>query len=493
MRTACPILCAAAALAAQPALTVYNQNFAVVRDVVPLDLKPGSNGVRYEGATVYVEPDSVTLRDPSGKVSLGIVEQSYRADPISTTAPLAQYEGQTIEFIVRSGDRTEIVSGKIIRAGASLLTQTNFYQPYAPQPTQLTQPVLEIDGKLRFDLPGTPLFPALSAGSILKPSLDWTLHASAPAKLNAELAYITAGMSWEAAYNLVQASSGALEVTGWVSLQNRTGKTFENARVKLMAGDLNKIVRPDLLMQSGGGVAGGIVGGVPGGLPPSVTEKAFDQYHLYTLPSPVTLHDKETKQVEFLRSSAINSETIYVYDGQKIDRDRLRMMPAEAIRMDPMFGSQSTTKVWVMQEFENATANGLGVPLPRGRTRFYRRDSDGQFEFTGEDTIDHTPAGERVRVFTGAAFDVVGERRRTTHRIDHSRSTLEESFEIKGRNRKSQPVEVRGVEHMYRWNSWEIPISSLPYTKRDSDTVEFRLPLQPGEEKSVSYSVRYTW
>lgn len=276
-----------------------------------------------------------------------------------------------------------------------------------------------------------------------------------------------------------------------MSMENRTGKTFENAHIKLMAGDLNKIMRTDLIMRAGAG--GGVVGGIPGGVPPSVTEKAFDQYHLYTLPAAVTLHDKESKQVEFLRATNIKAETIYVYDGLKLDRERMRMMPAEAIRMDASFGAQSNTKVWVMREFDNSKANGLGMPLPKGRTRFYRRDSDAQMEFTGEDTIDHTAAGERIRVFTGAAFDLVGERRRTSNRIDHARATIDEAFEIKVRNRKTEPADVRVVEHLYRWNTWEIPISSIPYTKRDSDTIEFKLRLQPGEEKAISYSVRYTW
>lgn len=473
-----------AAAFAGPALTIYNQNFAVVRDVIPLDLKAGSNRVRYIGASDYLEPDSVTLRDPSGKLALRILEQSYRADPVSMSALLAHYDGRTIDFLVDTPEKTEIVSGRIISAGVPRPDKFG-------QPEQSRQPVIEVAGKLRFDLPGTPLFPALPSGFILKPSLDWIVYSAAPARLNAELAYITAGMNWQAAYNIVQTTTGRFEIVGWVSIENRAGKTFENARIKLMAGDLNKIMRPDLLRRQS--PVGALVGGVPGGLPPAVTEKSFDQYHLYTLPAAVTLHDKESKQIEFLRADNIQSDVIYVYDGLKLDRDRMRMMPAESIRMDPSFGLQSINKVWIMREFENTKANGLGIPLPKGRTRFYRRDSDAQMEFTGEDDIDHTPAGERVRVFTGAAFDLTGERRRTSHRIDHARSMLDETFEIKVRNRKAEPVEVHVVEHLYCWNTWEIPTSSLPFTKRDADTIEFRLPLQPGEEKIVTYAVHYTW
>ena len=173
-----------AAFAADPDLTIYNQNFAVVRDSVALELKPGANRVQYQGVTLYLEPDSVTLRDPAGKVSLQILEQSYRADPVSMGALLTRYEGQTIDFLARGPETTSIIRGKIVRAGSA--GQPVFHNPYAPHGAPPAQAIVEVDGKLRFELPGMPLFPSLSSGSILKPTLDWTLHASTSAKLTAE-------------------------------------------------------------------------------------------------------------------------------------------------------------------------------------------------------------------------------------------------------------------------------------------------------------------
>lgn len=475
----------AAAVFAEPALTIYNQNFAVVRDTVALDLKAGANHVQYTDATPYLEPDSVALRDPSGKLRLRILEQSYRANPVSTSALLAHYEGQTIDFLAGAPEKTEIVSGRIISAGESA------YPDRFSSSDQNRTPVIEVAGKLRLGLPGAPLFPALPAGFTLKPSLDWIVYSPAPARLNAELAYITAGMNWQAAYNIVQTGGDRLEMAGWVSIENHAGKSFERARITLMAGDLNKVMRPDLLARQFN--AGALVGGAPEGLAPSVTQKSFDQYHLYSLPMRVTLHDKESKQIEFLQAENIRSDVIYVYDGLRLDRDRMGRMPAESWRMDLSLGVQSTNKVWVMREFANTAANGLGIPLPKGRIRFYRRDSDAQLVFTGEDVIDHTPTGASLRVFTGAAFDITGERRRTSHRIDSARSMLDEAFEIKVWNRKTESVEVCVVEHLYRWNAWEIVTSSLPFVKRDADTIEFRLPLEPGQEKSLTYAVHYTW
>jgi hypothetical protein len=457
-------------LAADPALTIYNQDFAVIREIIPLDLLSGPTNVQFIGATAHLEPESVILRDPAGRRQLQILEQSYRADPVSTERLLALYEGKTIDFLVPNQNRVETVSGKIIRA---------------------SQPIIEVDGKLRFQLPGAPLFPRLVDGAILKPSLEWTIQSDRPGKLDAELAYVSGGITWDADYNIIAPSSGDdLDLIGWVTMANRSGKTFERASIKLMAGDVNKIRPREFSMSSG--AAGGVM--MQSRIPvPPVSEKTFDEYHLYTLQRPATLHDGETRQVEFVRAATVRSKTIYVYDGARIDRNRYQGWAFENIRNDSGYGTQSNPKVWVMREFVNSDANHLGMPLPKGRVRFYRRDTDGRLEFTGEDNIDHTPRDETIRTFTGAAFDLVGERRRTTFRIDNGRSMLDESFEIKVRNHKSEPAEVRVVEHLYRGTTWEIPISSTPFRKTDSQTAEFPIQLAPGEEKTVSYSAHYTW
>ncbi len=489
------ILLSSLATAADPALTVYNQNFAVIRETIPLKLKQGVNQVRFADATAQLEPESVMLRDPSGKFALQILEQNYRADPVSVERLLTLYEGKTVDFLVRNGDRTEIVTGKIVRSG-SLPAAMTVQQPYfgPQQPPSPAQPIVEVDGKLRFQLPGIPMFPALAGDTVLKPTLDWVIRSGQPGAFDAELCYVSGGFDWSADYNLVAPEKGDdLDLVGWVTIDNKSGKTFENARVKLMAGDVNKL-RPRGAGY-GVGMGGGVVGGIPGGIQaaPPITEKSFDDYHLYTLDRPATVHDRETKQVEFVRAAGIKAKVVYVYDGAKIDANRYQGWNWEGIRNDAGFGTQSNPKVWIMRELENTLANRLGMPLPAGRTRFYRRDSDGRLEFTGEDKIEHTPRGETLRVLTGAAFDLVGERRRLNFRMDHQRSTVEESFEIKVRNRKGTPVEVRVVEHLYRWFTWQITSNSTPYRKTDSRTIEFLVPLAPDEEKTVTYDVRYTW
>lgn len=481
-------------LDAAPALTVYNQNFAVVRESVPLDLKAGINSVQFSGTTAHLEPDSVILRDSTGRRQLRIMEQNFRADPVSQGLLLNYYEGKTIRFQIQRGEQVEIVSGKIIRSGYVPHTAAfnRYGQPYAAAQTAYAsyagagQPIIEVNRQLQFGLPGQPLFPSLTDETVLKPTLHWLLQTDQPGRWDAELSYVTGGMSWEADYNAVSEEQGdQLELVGWVTVDNQSGKTFENARIKLMAGDLSKIQpEQDTAYARRYGLAG------EGAQP--VTEKTFDEYHLYTLERAATLRDRETKQVEFVRASGVQSHRFYVYDGVRLGNQPY-VLTSDHIRQEPGYGVQSNPKVWVMREFSNTKTNQLGIPLPKGRVRFYRRETGGALEFTGENQIDHTPQGENVRVYTGNAFDLVGERVRTSFEINHNERWVREQFEIGVRNRKKEPVEVRFVEHLYRWITWEITAKSDAFTKTDSQTIEFRVPVKPDEERKVTYTVMYRW
>jgi hypothetical protein len=479
----------------QPSLTIYNQDFAVVRQEIPLDLKAGENQINVNDITMHLEPDSVILRDPTGKHSLQVLEQNYRADAISESLLLSLYEGKTIDF--ETGIGGQIVKGKIIRSG---YTPHNYFamNRYGQQYYQnqmmgaSTQPVIEVNGQLQFNLPGKPIFPSLTDDSILKPRLEWILATDKAGNFPAEFCYVTGGMSWQADYNIVAPEKGNLvEIVGWITMDNQTGKTFENARIKLMAGDVNKIQQG-----RGTGMAGRsameMVAVDAAVFSPPVAEKAFDEYHLYTLERSTTLRDRETKQVEFIHASGVPTKQIYIYDGVKIDSNRYNGWNWDNIRNDHSYGTESNPKVWVMREFRNSEANHLGMPLPKGRVRFYRRD-DSQIEFTGENTIDHTPRDEMVRVYTGNAFDLAGERRRTDYTIDMSRRTATESFGIKVRNHKKESVEVRVVEHLYRGNNWDIIAKSSDYQKKDSQTIEFPITVMPDEEKEITYTAHYTW
>jgi hypothetical protein len=421
-------------------LDQYKLELRIRRLPLALDLKPGQNHVEVTDITGHVEPDSVFLRSLEEGRHLRILEQNYRNDPVFEQLLLSLYEGKTIDFL--APDKT-IVQGKIIRSGfvphATLMYGQRYYQAQAMYAQQgAGQPVIEVNGKLQFTLPGQPIFPSLADDTVLKPTLSWELETDKAGKAAAELSYVTGGMNWEASYNVVAPVKGTeLELLGWVTLDNQSGKTFRDARIKLMAGDVNKIqpneaymARDAISFQAGVGMSGG----------PQVTEKAFDEYHLYTLERPTTLHDRETKQVEFVRAAGVKSKTVYVYDGWKVDAN-YRNWPMETIRAQDAFGTQSNSKVWVMQEFKNSSENHLGMLLLKGRVRFYRRDDDGQLEFTGENEIDHTPKDELIRIYTGNAFDLTGERHRVDYKLNTPARWVDESFEIKG-----------GITRARRWN-----------------------------------------
>ena len=460
---------------AQPALTIYNQNFAVVRDTVPLDLKAGVNEVRFGNATAHVEPDSVILRDPAGKRAFQILEQNYRNDPVSQELLLSLFEGKTIDFeISRMKDNTETrerIPGKIIRSG---------YVPGAGA----EQPIIEANGRLQFTLPGTPLFPSLGDDTVLKPSFNWLIKSEQTAKFDAQIGYVTGGFTWAADYNLVAPETGDLvDLIGWVTVKNESGTSFRDAKIKLMAGDVNKVQPPTemvykraMMAPMGAGKADAVV-----------TEKSFDEFHLYTLARPTTLRDRETKQVEFVRATGVKAPVIYVYDGAA------GFGFYGGLNNDRNYGSQGNKKVTVMREFVNAETNHLGVALPKGKLRFYRSNDDGQLEFTGENEIDHTPRNETIRVTTGSSFDLVGERKQTDFKTDRADKWLDETFEIKLRNRKKEPAQFRVVEHLYRWNNWKITAQSDEFKKTDAQTIEFRVSVKPDEEKTVTYTVHYSW
>jgi hypothetical protein len=490
--------CTALAFGADPALTIYNQNFAVIREILPLDLKAGNNTVRFSGATTQLEPDSVILRDPSGRQVVQVIEQNYRNDPISADRLLNLYEGKTIDFLLGKDNdgKDVIVTGKIIRSGYvphyqamnryGAQYQANQYAMASPS-AGAGQPVIEVNGKLQFSLPGQPIFPALGDDTILKPALDWILFSRQPAKFDAELSYVSGGLSWTADYNIVAPETGdTLDLVGWVTLDNQSGKQFDHARIKLMAGDVNKVQQPQPMAAFSAGA-----NYLNAEVSPKVTEHAFEDYHLYALPQPTTLHDRETKQVEFLRANSIQSKRLYIYDGVMVNSG----YNYGDVRQNQQYGTQSNPHVWIMREFANTEANHLGVPLPKGRVRFYRSDRDGQVEFTGENTIDHTPKDETIRIYTGNVFDISGERRQTHFQSQCCSPSgfVDESFEIKLRNHKKEAAIVRVVEHLYRWSNWVITKESMAHRQTDSRTIEYEVVLQPDEEKTVTYTAHYTW
>jgi len=454
---------ASVSFAADPALTIYNGGYAVVRETLPIDLKSGVNQVSFAGVTAQVEADSVILRDIKGKAEFQVLEQSYRNDPVTQAMLLSLFEGKTLEFNRRETNKPDrVIMGKVVRSG--FVPGGNFVEP-----------IIEVDGKLQFSLPGEPIFPSLGNDNVLKPTLNWRLNSASSGKIDPEVAYLSNGFTWEASYNLVATEkSDVLDVVGWVTMNNQSGMTFTDAKIKLMAGDVNR-VQPEYSIGRGRGMGSGAMAMSAEKV---VTEKSFDEFHLYTLGNPATLRDKETKQVEFVRAAGVKAERVYVFEGTQQYNRR---------------GVATPGKVQVYREFKNSEANKLGIALPKGKVRFYSQDGDRQLEFVGENRIDHTPKDEVIRVLTGNSFDLVGEHRMTNNTEDGSNRVATQTFEIKVRNRKKESVEIRVVERATHGGNWTLTAQSQPHTKKDATTLEFRVPLKPDEEKVVTYTIRYTW
>ena len=461
-KTLLPVLLAAAALEAAPALTIYNGGYAVVRDTLSFDLKSGVSRVTYAGATAQVEPDTVILRDVAGKVGFRILEQSYRNDPVSQAMLLSLFEGREVDFLRRNSERPdEVIRAKVVRSG------------HVPGGGAV-QPIVEVAGRLQFFLPGEPLFPSLGSDNVLKPTLGWSLQSDHDGRVDAEVAYLSNGFGWEASYNLVAPEKGdKVDLVGWVTMRNNSGSAFDGATVKLMAGDVNR-VQTTMARYNRGLREESFAASKSAAV---VTEKSFDEFHLYSLANPVSFRDKETKQVEFVRATGVKAERIYVYEG----------------RAWSYWGQPGgPTKVQVYRELMNTEANGLGMPLPKGKFRFYAQDDDRRMEFVGENQIDHTARNERIRVLTGNSFDLVGERRQLDLKRNGSR-VVSEAYEVKVRNRKKEPVEIRVVEHLAPWTDWTVSENAVPFEKLASHRIEFRVPLRPDEERVITYRVNYNW
>ena len=458
------------------ALTIYNQDFAVARASVDLDLKAGNNDVTTTEVTSQLEPDSVVLRDPAGKAAFQIGEQNYDAGVIDQGSMLQKFEGKTIQFSNGRDPATGkqyTIEGRIIRAGA--------------------QPLIEVNGVMQFGLPGMPLFPASTDGLLLKPTLHWQIYSAAPEHLKAELAYITHGMSWQATYNVVApevkdvGTSDKVDLTGWVTIMNSTGTDFTQARVKLMAGDVAKLqqFRPRVAGIAGTGAMASFAAA-----PPEVTQQSFDDFHLYDLNRTVSLANGEIKQVQFTQATGVTMDRVYEYDGGAAQV--INYYPGYHNDI-PVFGLGSNTKVNVRAEIKNSAANHLGMPLPAGRIRLYRRDTAGQMEFVGEGTIPHTPAEETIKIPVGAAFDVTGARKQTDFHVDQRAHTIDESFSITLKNQKTTSVPVEIIEHMNRGQNWEITAKSSDFTKRDSSTAVFPVTVAAKGETTLTYTVHYSW
>jgi hypothetical protein len=447
------------------ALTVYNQGTALVRDRRQFDLKQGINELRFGDVAASIDPTSVlfaSLTDPRGT---SVLEQNYEFDLVGAASLLEKYIDQEIRVVTQDGT---LYSGKLLSGRGDIILQA--------EDGKVT--VVGADDVQEFS------FPELPEGLITKPTLVWRLSASRDGRQDVEITYLTGGVSWQADYVVrLGTDDRAIDLDGWVTVNNTSGATFQDALLKLVAGDLQRLLEGKLTADDVQFMA------QPTAAAEAIEQREFFEYHLYEVPRPVTVRDNETKQIEFVRAPGVAAEKFFVYDGSQCQSYYWYCSLSSYPQTDPSYGVASNPKVMVMVEFDT---EDVDADLPAGRVRVYQEDIDGASLLIGEDAIDHTPKGETVRLYVGDAFDIVGERIQTDFSLPSPKS-VEETYRIVVRNHKDEAVEVRVVEHLFRWSNWRILRASHDYEEMDSSNIEFRVRIPAEGETEVTYTVLYTW
>jgi hypothetical protein len=332
------------------------------------------------------------------------------------------------------------------------------------------------------------IFPSLPEGLILKPQLEWLISTTKSGEHKAEISYLAGQLNWSCNYvALLNSKDTQLDITGWVTITNNSGTTYKNTGLKLVAGDVNLSKE----QTAGYGLSKTMRVAEAEDMAPQFQQKELFEYKLYSLQRKTDISNNETKQIELTSANSITAKKVFIYDG--LSNQWRNWYNNYSYREQGSFGQQSNRKVGVYVKFKNEENAGLGIPLPKGKVRVYKRDDDGKEQFIGENEIDHTPKDEEIRLYLGNAFDIVGERAQKDFRVKVPSHMVDETFEIKVRNHKSESVEVLVYEHPWRWNEWNITNSNTEWEKVDQTTVKFPLKLKKDEEKVITYTIRYNW
>lgn len=440
-------------------VTVYNSNIALIRDVRTLTLPHGFFRLKFMDIAATVNPATVHFRSLTDPDKLSVVEQNYEYDLLEPAKLLHKYVGREVTLV-----RTYQDSGttKHEEIKATLLSDNNGQ-------------VWKIGNDI---VTGTYAesyrFPDIPANLYERPTLLMSLENSGPPRQQIEATYLANNLSWNADYVLTVARDDkAADLDGWVTLTNNSGTAFHNARLQLVAGDLNRIQGGEA---AGIGTRAMMMKAAPA---PQFQQENFSEYHLYTLGRRTSVENQETKQISLLEGSGVPVEKLFVVNGNNYYY-RNPQAPGSPIK-DP---------VMVYYKFKNEEKSGLGIPLPAGNVRVYQKDSRGGILFVGEDRIGHTPKDESVTVHIGNAFDVVAERKQTDYKHVDTH-TWEFEYEITLRNHKDSPITVEVNEPI--GGDWEMLESSFKYTKTAAFAAQFEVPVAANSTSVLKYRVRVHW
>ncbi|MCI0434606.1 MAG: DUF4139 domain-containing protein [Gemmatimonadetes bacterium] len=435
------------------AITVYNQNFGLVREVRDVAFTRGIAPLEFADVAQHVQPETVHIKALDG--GLRILEQNYQFDLLNPQKLLEKYVGRTIT-VWRYNSATqqeEPLQAEVLSVNGG--------------------PILRIGGEITYNVPGRLSFPEIPDNLIAEPTLMWRLSSERP-RHRLEVSYLTNQLNWKADYVFVIDDADRRgDLTGWVTLTNQSGAAYENAMLKLVAGDVRRIT-PDpagrMRLEARTFAADELAA--------QFSEENFFEYHLYTLDRPTTLLQNEQKQVTLLESAGIGLDKRLIFYGA-----------AEYYR--GAYGQVvSNQKVGVFLDFQNTERNRLGMPLPKGTVRVYKADKSGALQFIGEDAIDHTPKDERVRIRMGEAFDVVGDRRQMEYNVI-SGCVSESTWEVTVRNHKNERITVDVIEPV--GGDWEVLQTSHPFQKLDAHTFAYNVGVPSNGETKIRYRVRVRW
>jgi hypothetical protein len=435
------------------AVTVYNNNFGVIKERRPIVFDKGLNTIRFTDVASSIDPTSVSFQCISTPGKIAILEQNYEYDLVGTSSLLNRYIDKSVAVLVKGSgaDKGKEVNGTLLAARDNNLIIKN------------DEGLIEIISENSIENISLSQLPG---DLVTKPTLVWLAQSDESGSRQCQVTYTTADIGWSADYSaILNAAENALDISGWVTVDNKSGATYKDATIKLIAGDVRRVhePRPTEEMDYARGAKVLYIAA------PAFEEKPFMEYHLYTLSRTSTINNNQTKQIEFI-TPALNvpAKKIYLYERDKNDK-----------------------KVQIKFEFENKKEYGLGIALPKGKVRVFKKDTDDSLEFVGEDLIDHTPKDEKLSLYIGDAFDIAVEYKLVESRIDKRIRWEKHSIEL--RNRKDSAITVFVDEKFPSWVNWKIEESSHSYVKKDAATARFTVELAANTTVTVEYSATQKW
>lgn len=435
-------------------VTVYNSNIGLVKDTRLLQVPQGEGELKFMDVASSILPYTVQIQSIGPSAGLTVLEQNYEYDLMDPAKLLDKYVGKDIKLLTinKDQDKKEIVD-------ATLLSNNNGQ-------------IYRINNEIYLGYPGYQILPQIPENLIAQPTLTWLYENKSEGPQTVQVAYLTDNISWRADYIVVVNNEDTLaNIDGWVTLENKSGATYKNAKLKLVAGQVNR-VQKDIGYAYGGGMR---LASAMDAATPQFQEQSFFEYHIYDLQRKTTIKDNQTKQVNLLQADGVNIEKEYLVRGQQ-----------NYFYSNTSGGEPTKVPVDVCLKFKNSKDNHMGMPLPSGTLRLYKKDAQNSLEFAGEDKIDHTPKDEDVEIKAGEAFDIVAERQQMD--FQQNVRSFETAWEVKIRNHKDSDIQVGIVEPVY--GDWEVLASSVPYKKINATTLRFDVDVAKDQEVKVTYRVR---